>query len=246
MNADRGIGPLTQMMMSAHNRIVQTERAHREQLEQLAIELVMKEMGIPEGSFQWDVKIVGVGEINTDNFNREQQGEPQIPQVNIEVEEDLMTDLEQLNLEKAKRRLMNAMIQGASKKGHYMYHLVPEKIEEITGSQTLLNDYVGVDITGIKSDNRPVSIQRIAVQNTTNQPQLTEKVVTYLKQKGFTNVYPVPDWPDSQRQTQIIVQKGNRQPGIDLRQVLGLGQIEVSGNGDLESDLTIRIGKDWK
>jgi polyisoprenyl-teichoic acid--peptidoglycan teichoic acid transferase len=31
-----------------------------------------------------------------------------------------------------------------------------------------------------------------------------------------------------------------------LRQVLGLGQIEVSGNGDLESDLTIRIGKDWK
>jgi LCP family protein required for cell wall assembly len=116
----------------------------------------------------------------------------------------------------------------------------------MTGQQTLLNDYVGVDITGIKSDTRPVSIQRIAVQNTTNQPQLTEKVVTYLKQKGFTNVYVVPDWPDTQRQTQIIVQKGNRQPGIDLRQVLGLGQIEVSGNGDLESDLTIRIGKDWK
>jgi hypothetical protein len=143
MNADRGIGPLTQMMMSAHNRIVQTERAHRTQLEQLAVELVMKEMGIPEGSFQWDVKIVGMGEIDTENFNREnqQQQEPQIPQVNIEVEEELMTDLEQLNLEKAKRRLMNAMIQGASKKGHYMYHLVPEKIQEITGSETLLNDY---------------------------------------------------------------------------------------------------------
>ena len=100
-------------------------------------------MVIPEGSFQWDVKIVGMGEIDTENFNREnqQQQEPQIPQVNIEVEEELMTDLEQLNLEKAKRRLMNAMIQGASKKGHYMYHLVPEKIQEITGSETLLNDY---------------------------------------------------------------------------------------------------------
>jgi LCP family protein required for cell wall assembly len=116
----------------------------------------------------------------------------------------------------------------------------------MTGQQSLLNDYVGVNITGIKSDNRPVSIQRVAVQNTTNQPQLTEKVITYLKKKGFTNVYAVPDWPDTQRQTQIIVQKGNRQPGIDLRQVLGLGKIEVSGNGDLQSDLTIRIGKDWK
>ena len=116
----------------------------------------------------------------------------------------------------------------------------------MTGQQSLLNDYVGVNVTGIKSDNRPVSIRRIAVQNTTNQPQLTEKVISYLKQKGFTSVYAIPDWPDTQRQTQIIVQKGNREPGIDLRQVLGLGQIEVSGNGDLESDLTIRIGKDWK
>nr|WP_174764071.1 MULTISPECIES: LCP family protein [unclassified Anabaena] len=116
----------------------------------------------------------------------------------------------------------------------------------MTGQQNLLNNYVGVDVPGIKSDNRPVSIQRVAVQNTTNQPQLTEKVITYLKQKGFTNVYAIPDWPDTQRQTQIIVQRGNRQPGIDLQQVLGLGQIEVSGNGDLESDLTIRIGKDWK
>ena len=116
----------------------------------------------------------------------------------------------------------------------------------MTGQQSLLNDYAGVNVTGIKSDTRPVSIQRVAVQNTTNQPQLTEKVITYLKRKGFTNVYAIPDWPDTQRQTQIIVQKGNRQPGLDLQQVLGLGQIEVSGNGDLESDLTIRIGKDWK
>jgi LCP family protein required for cell wall assembly len=116
----------------------------------------------------------------------------------------------------------------------------------MTGQQSLLNDYVGVEVASIKPDTRPVSIQRVAVQNTTNQPQLTEKVIAYLKQKGFTKVYAVPDWPDTQRQTQIIVQKGNRQPGIDLRQVLGLGKIEVSGNGDLESDLTIRIGKDWK
>lgn len=116
----------------------------------------------------------------------------------------------------------------------------------MTGQQSLLNDFTGVNVAGITSDTRPISAQRVAVQNTTNQPQLTERVITYLKQKGFTNVYPVPDWPDTQNQTQIIVQKGNRQPGVDLQQVLGLGQVEVSGNGDLESDLTIRIGKDWK
>ena len=141
MNADTNISPLVQTMMRAHNNIVAAERNHREQLEQLAIELVTKEMGIPEGSFQFDVKIVGMGEINTDDFNREQpeQGQPEMEAPELEIE--LYNDLEQLNLERAKRRFINAMMQGASKKGHYMYHLVPDRIREITGSDTLLNDY---------------------------------------------------------------------------------------------------------
>ncbi|MFM2061761.1 MAG: hypothetical protein RLZZ507_1431 [Cyanobacteriota bacterium] len=116
----------------------------------------------------------------------------------------------------------------------------------LTGQQSLLNNYVGVDIPGLKSDSRPVSRLKIAIQNASNQPQLTENVITYLKSKGFTNIYTIPDWPDTQRQTQIIVQKGNPQPGVELQEVLGLGQIDVSANGDLGSDLTIRIGKDWK
>ena len=43
----QNVGSLTQMMMSAHNNIVRTESQHREALERLAVELVMKEMGIP-------------------------------------------------------------------------------------------------------------------------------------------------------------------------------------------------------
>jgi hypothetical protein len=139
MTGGSNIMPLAQMMMTAHNQIVQTERAHREQLEQLAIELVMKEMGIPEGALQFDAKIVGMGEIQTNDFNREVEQQPNIEPVDIE--EDLMTDLEGMTLEKAKRRLINGMIQGASKKGHYMYHYVADKIEEITGSEDLINQY---------------------------------------------------------------------------------------------------------
>jgi LCP family protein required for cell wall assembly len=116
----------------------------------------------------------------------------------------------------------------------------------MTGQQGLLNDYAGVELLGIQPDNRPSSNLKIAIQNATNQPQLTEQVISYLKQKGFNNVYSVPDWPDTQRQTQIIVRKGNRQPGLDLQKAIGLGEIEVSSIGDLGSDLTIRIGKDWK
>ncbi|QXE24939.1 cell envelope-related transcriptional attenuator [Richelia sinica FACHB-800] len=116
----------------------------------------------------------------------------------------------------------------------------------LAGRESLLTDYAGVNLTNIKPDNRSVSQLRIAIQNASNQPQLTDKVVSYLKGKGFTKIYTVPDWPDTQRQTQIIVQKVSRGTGMELQKVLGLGQVEVSATGDLESDITIRIGKDWK
>jgi hypothetical protein len=142
------IGQLSQMMMNAHNAIVQTEREHRGQLEQLAIELVMKEMGIPEGSVQFDAKIVGMGEVDMSDFNREEQNQENPEEVETEdqeeefnIEQNLMQDLETLDLERAKRRLINSMVQGSSKKGHYMYQLVPQKIQQITGSQELINQY---------------------------------------------------------------------------------------------------------
>jgi len=129
------------MMLDAHNTIVNLEQNHRSELENLAIELVMKEMGIPEGSIEFDAKIVGMGEIDSSDFNRE-QGQQQNPQqVDIETEQNLFNELQNLDLEKAKRRLINNIIQGASKKGHYMYHLVSDKIGEITGSDQLLNLY---------------------------------------------------------------------------------------------------------
>jgi hypothetical protein len=142
------IGQLSQMMMNAHNAIVQSEREHRGQLEQLAIELVMKEMGIPEGSVQFDAKIVGMGEVDMSDFNREEGNQENPEEVETEdqeeefnIEQNLMQDLETLDLERAKRRLINSMVQGSSKKGHYMYQLVPQKIQQITGSQELINQY---------------------------------------------------------------------------------------------------------
>ena len=149
MVGERGsIGQLSQMMMDAHNAIVQTEREHRGQLEQLAIELVMKEMGIPEGSVQFDAKIVGMGEVDMSDFNREEGNQENPEEVETEdqeeefnIEQNLMQDLETLDLERAKRRLINSMVQGSSKKGHYMYQLVPQKIQQITGSQELINQY---------------------------------------------------------------------------------------------------------
>jgi len=86
---------------------------------------------------------------------------------------------------------------------------------------------------------------RIAIQNATDDPQLSRRVVRYLAKKDFYNVYLVQDWPDYQRQTQIIVQQGDLEAAIALKKVLGVGKVEASSTGIIGSELTIRVGEDW-
>jgi hypothetical protein len=142
-----GVMSLQHLLMNAHNTIVQAELNHREELERLAVDLVMKEMGIPEGSIEFDAKIIGMGEVDTDDFNRDDNNEENPEEVDVDddidlgVEVNLFNELQGLDVEKAKRRLINSIIQGASNKGHYMYHLAPEKIGEITGNPNLINMY---------------------------------------------------------------------------------------------------------
>lgn len=136
-----GVMPLVMMMMNAHNQIVSIESNHKESLQNLAVELVKKEMNLSDDDIQFEAKIVGMGEVDTSDFNREAGNQENEEEVNVEVEVDLMNDLEKLNLEKAKRRFINSMIQGASKKGHYMYHMVADSVKEITGSEQIINLY---------------------------------------------------------------------------------------------------------
>jgi hypothetical protein len=66
-----------------------------------------------------------------------------------------------------------------------------------------------------------------------------------LAEKNFHNVYIVQDWPDHLPQTQIIVQQGDLEAAAMLKKVLGLGKVEASSTGDIDSELTIRVGEDW-
>jgi hypothetical protein len=145
----QGLSPLMQQMMGAHNQILQFEQNHRRELEALAVELVMKELGIPEGSVQYDARIIGMGEFNPEDFNHDQEGEEEQggeeeggeQEMNFGNEIEIVNDLEKLDLEKAKRRFINTIIQGASKRGHYMYHYVEDRVRQIVGNDRIIGLY---------------------------------------------------------------------------------------------------------
>ena len=86
---------------------------------------------------------------------------------------------------------------------------------------------------------------KIAVQNASSNPKTAKKVAEFFTKKGFSNVSVVKDWPDKQRQSQIIVQQGDLEAANILQKALGDGKIEASSTGEIESDLTIRVGEDW-
>ena len=129
------VGTMQQML----NSVLQFESEHKEYLENLAVELVKKEMALPEGSLQFDAKLVGMGEISSEGFQQqgEEPSEEEVQQqfgVDPEEAEDDVEDFidafEQFDQETAKRRFINSLIQGSSKKGHYMFELVATELEE--------------------------------------------------------------------------------------------------------------------
>ena len=135
---DRRGDQLFRSMMMAYQRISQIEEAHKNELAQLAIRLVMKEFGVQEGDIEYEAEI---SRPDSSGFSSTPEGEGAETEQEVELEKELYDDLENFNLERAKRRLINAMMAGSSERGHYMFHLVDEELAEITGSDDLINLY---------------------------------------------------------------------------------------------------------
>ncbi|MEK0179765.1 LCP family protein [Microcoleus anatoxicus] len=94
-------------------------------------------------------------------------------------------------------------------------------------------------------DSASLKNLKIALQNANSKPKTAKNVAEFLRKKGFSNVSVAPDWPDKQLQSQIIVQQGDLDGANMLKKALGDGKIEAASTGEIDSDLTVRIGEDW-
>ena len=140
---------LQMMLMQAVQEVKSIESQNEGYLEQLAVDLVKQELSIPDDAFQYDVELQSMpGQIDTSKMISEpeeledEEVQQQFGVDSEDAEDDLenfMAAFEKFDLEKAKRRFINSLIQGASKKGHYMFHLVEEQLNNI--DPKLLNLY---------------------------------------------------------------------------------------------------------
>ncbi|NMG58048.1 LytR family transcriptional regulator [Geitlerinema sp. P-1104] len=86
---------------------------------------------------------------------------------------------------------------------------------------------------------------RIAIQDSTEEPEAVDALIDKLWDAGYRNVYLAHDWQQPLRETRIIAQGGDRNSALDVNRSLGLGEVRVESTGVLHSDITIQLGQDW-
>ena len=144
-------GMIYQEQMAKLRNIMSIEAAHKDELEQLAVEASLEEQEVPEDWYQIEPHLGEQPDVSDFRYapeepeddeedDEEEKDELEIPSFDVE---DL-TDEEELELEKHKRNIINAIIQGAAKRGHYLFQKpdVKARLDEIDPS--LYRDYLGI------------------------------------------------------------------------------------------------------
>jgi hypothetical protein len=112
-------------------RITSLESRFTEQLEQLCENIVRKIYKIPENALQFNLKLQNTP---TPVKQKQKKSEEQI-------EQEIEKTIDELVHERGKRRLLNAMTQGAAVNGTYLYKTVENELTEIFGNNNILGMY---------------------------------------------------------------------------------------------------------
>lgn len=114
-------------------------------------------------------------------------------------------------------------------------------------SAPIVQNFFQTDSVAMVADNHAtyVSDLSIAVQNASGDDNVAREVARHLRNSGFDNVYVIADWPDTSRTTEVVAQRGDLESAAVIESVLGTGEVVSESTGDLDSDITIRVGQDW-
>jgi hypothetical protein len=197
----------------AMNKLIMIQSQNKEELEALAVKLVKEELGIPEGAMQFDAELV----MQPMGAAEGMKSEPEMP--SEEEVEELMGDIENFNLERAKRRFINSLIQGAAFKGGHMYNLVRNEINDMNPqlmnlyavTQALMEHayWIFPDMEGMAGGGGG-QMGQSEFDAETDPPTVKARAVTFPLLvhelvKGVYEVFGTHGLPDDPRQAEMVL-----------------------------------------
>ncbi|MDP5018595.1 MAG: LCP family protein [Dolichospermum sp.] len=110
----------------------------------------------------------------------------------------------------------------------------------------LMTQHFGVESKIEDTQSTDSSHLRIAIQDSTgiNRSQLRPLIKT-LEKAGYTNIFVSKPWGQPLDVTHIVAQQGDGDSAESVRSLLGFGEVRVESTGNIGSDITIQVGKDW-
>lgn len=141
MRGDQSAMTLAPILMSAVGNIENIEQTKKRELTQLAVNTALEMFGLQDSGIKIKATITGMsgqGAITKAPI----KGNPNDTPNEVELEKEI----EEFDLERAKRRLVNALIQGAGNISQYssqwLRNRLENKLTEITGNRFVLNTYL--------------------------------------------------------------------------------------------------------
>ena len=221
--AIQGENPLMSLMMSvmgSMQNLMMIQAQNKETLERLAVDLVRKEMGIPKDAMQFDAKLV----MQPMGPAGGMQSEPEMP--SEEEIEEFMGDVETFNIERAKRRFINSLIQGAAFKGGHMFNLVRSELNDInprlmdlyTTTQALMEHayWLFPDMEGMAGGGGG-QMGQSEIDDETDPPTVKARAMTFPLLvhelvKGVYETFGTHGLPDDPRQQEMIMKAEDTLP----------------------------------
>jgi LCP family protein required for cell wall assembly len=87
---------------------------------------------------------------------------------------------------------------------------------------------------------------RVAIQDSTGSDRSQIRpLITALEQAGYRNIFISRPWGEPLETTHIVAQQGDSESAESIRNTLGFGEVRVESTGNIGSDISIQVGKDW-
>lgn len=109
----------------------------------------------------------------------------------------------------------------------------------------MMAEHFDVNAPHQEQSNNPRSL-RIAIQDSTGGDRSKiQPLINNLEKAGYRNVFVSKPWSEPLEVTHIVAQQGDGNSAESIRNSLGFGEVRVESTGNLGSDVTIQLGKDW-
>ncbi len=109
---------------------------------------------------------------------------------------------------------------------------------------TMVAQYFDVSTPGGSTATDRANI-RVAIANSTGDDGAVQSLLKNLQQAGYRNAYISKSWSEPLDVTHIVAQQGDTNSAESIHNILNLGEVRVESTGNLNSDVTIVLGKDW-